>query len=249
MAASARTRLCAAYQYPRERAGTTGCGHARGKCPYGAHLCAKCGKWGHGFFDCTAPLSEQWGNDWYKVDGIPFHYNVPKPPPPPKSSTEEKRRRVAPPTPPAIPDRSSRSAIATGSDQPYASSVPPPEPTVSKKEKPFNVFGAPAKTGGHKGYGKGNYGTPIPVPQRVDCADPIAAPPPFPATSADVTSWMEAFTPFHPTNCTPPEVGQDVLWRGFKKGRNGNTSTRCEYFNGTVHGLDIEDDELYVYVS
>ena len=50
---------------------------------------------------------------------------------------------------------------------------------------------------------------------------------------------------------SPPEVGESVLWRGVKKGRKGHPSTKCEYFNGTVRqmGVDEEDNELYLYLD
>ena len=47
----------------------------------------------------------------------------------------------------------------------------------------------------------------------------------------------------------PPEIGQAVLWRGFKTGRSGNPSTALEYINGTVRDLQFEGNELYVYVT
>ena len=37
-----------------------------------------------------------------------------------------------------------------------------------------------------------------------------------------------------PIACPPPEIGQQVLWRGFKYGRGGGQSTSVEYFNGSV---------------
>ena len=49
---------------------------------------------------------------------------------------------------------------------------------------------------------------------------------------------------------TPPEVGESVLWRGVKTGKHGNPSTKCEYFNGKVRHLKVEEDhELYLYVD
>ena len=74
-------------------------------------------------------------------------------------------------------------------------------------------------------------------------------PDPIAATQADLDEWMETFTPFDSTNCMPPEIGQQVWWRGFKTGCAGNPSTALEYFNGTVRDLQFEGSELYIYVT
>ena len=117
-----------------------------------------------------------------------------------------------------------------------------------------------------KGYGKGNFGTPIPPPERVSmqvsatssssCSWELAAPivdtvppDPIPATQAEIDAWMASLEPITPSNCQPPEIGQTVLWRGFKTGRRGNPSTAFEYFNGTVRDLNFEGNELIVYVT
>ena len=48
----------------------------------------------------------------------------------------------------------------------------------------------------------------------------------------------------------PPEVGESVLWRGVKTGKHGNPSTKCEYFNGEVRHMQVEEDgELYLYID
>ena len=48
----------------------------------------------------------------------------------------------------------------------------------------------------------------------------------------------------------PPATGQEVLWRVFKTGRSGNPyDFELEFFNGTVHDVQFEGDELYVYVT
>ena len=40
------------------------------------------------------------------------------------------------------------------------------------------------------------------------------------------------------------------MWRGVKTGRNGQPSTKCEYFNGKVRHMAVDDDhELYLYVD
>ena len=49
---------------------------------------------------------------------------------------------------------------------------------------------------------------------------------------------------------TPPEVGESVLWRGVKTGKHGNPSTKCEYSNGKVRHMQVEEDgELYLYID
>ena len=119
---------------------------------------------------------------------------------------------------------------------------------------------------GSKGYGQGNFGTAIPPPVAIPTPLPgqassgaslgadwteacATAPDPIPATPADVEEWLTTFTPFTASNCMPPEIGQQVLWRGFKTGRSGSASTALEYFNGTVRDLQFEDNELFVYVT
>ena len=48
----------------------------------------------------------------------------------------------------------------------------------------------------------------------------------------------------------PPDIGQEVLWRGFKTGKSGNPSTKVEYFNGRVRDLQFDEgNELYLYVT
>ena len=47
----------------------------------------------------------------------------------------------------------------------------------------------------------------------------------------------------------PPEVGESVLWRRVKTGRAGFPSTTCEYFNGKVHRVEVEDNEIYLHVD
>ena len=75
-------------------------------------------------------------------------------------------------------------------------------------------------------------------------------PPSIAATEEMVQEWIrDNFTPFIPTSSTPPEVGDWVLWRGYKLGPNGNASTKCEYFNGIVHTIQVEYNELYCYVT
>ena len=121
---------------------------------------------------------------------------------------------------------------------------------------------------GCKGYGKGNYGTEIPGPQLISPPQDVNTearydgpttvpscrwngdfPKPEKVSEATVHEWMSSFKELIPSHSTPPLVGEDVLWRGFKKGKKGHQSTEVEYFNGTVHGSEYEDGELYLYVS
>ena len=77
-------------------------------------------------------------------------------------------------------------------------------------------------------------------------------PVPIPATTEQVDEWVA--TSFKQltnisTKC-PPEIGETVLWKGVKRGRGGNPSGKCEYFNGTVRNVQVEEDlEIYVYID
>ena len=44
-------------------------------------------------------------------------------------------------------------------------------------------------------------------------------------------------------------MGESVLWRGVKTGKQGGVSTKLEYFNGKVHQIYVEDGEVYLYVD
>ena len=74
----------------------------------------------------------------------------------------------------------------------------------------------------------------------------------MPATTELVEQWVsENFKQL--TNIStkiPPQIGESVLWRGVKTGRAGNPSTSCEYFNGKVRMLRVEEDnELFLYID
>ena len=82
--------------------------------------------------------------------------------------------------------------------------------------------------------------------------DDPSIPPPIPATTEEVEEWFSgSFKKL--TNISrksPPEVGESVLWRGVKTGKHGYPSTQCEYFNGKVRYMQVEDDsELYLYTD
>ena len=77
-------------------------------------------------------------------------------------------------------------------------------------------------------------------------------PEPIAATSELVEQWVsEGFRKLSNISTKiPPEVGESVLWRGVKIGKSGNPSTKIEYFNGKVRGVDVEEDhEVYIYVD
>ena len=80
------------------------------------------------------------------------------------------------------------------------SSIVNPSVPMSSMQEEGDASGPSLPEGGHKGYGKGNFGTAIPPPEVVDQGDADEVPPPIPATTADVESWMQTFTPFHATN-------------------------------------------------
>ena len=127
---------------------------------------------------------------------------------------------------------------------------------------------------GWKGEGTCNYGVAIPPPTLVDASDlPEEArlhtsssvlqgedpswaegeiPPPILATSYEVEMWMqESFRKL--TNLStksPPEVGESVLWRGVKTGKRGQPSTKCEFFNGKVRGIHVDEDgDLHLHID
>ena len=131
---------------------------------------------------------------------------------------------------------------------------------------------------GMKGEGKGaNYGVVIPPPMKVDPADVPGAvpkdsaktsfykrpatsqeippsaniPDPIKSTKDQVEDWIA--THFRPlrnlSQKLPPEIGESVLWRGVKTGKSGGQSTVVEYFNGTVHHIEVENDQCFLYVS
>ena len=95
---------------------------------------------------------------------------------------------------------------------------------------------------GFKGYGKGgNYGEVVPPPRRLDTATAsasgtLALRPLTPyargPTEDEIAEWMERFEAL-PATPYPIEVGNVVLWRGFKKGKKEGASTSEEFFRCT----------------
>ena len=128
---------------------------------------------------------------------------------------------------------------------------------------------------GYKGEGKrGNYGVVIQPPQLVSPdsvpkdpqqaasssshgggapPDPPLIPTAIAASTEQVEEWVQAsFRPLRNlSGKSPPEIGDNVLWRGVKVGKHGYPSTVVEYFNGKVQHLEVstEDGELYFYVD
>ena len=107
------------------------------------------------------------------------------------------------------------------------------EPTA-KVSTPAAAESRPS--GGFKGYGKGNFGVPVPAPCPLD---PATERPEYPfarqATEEEIAQWMKTFKKLQPPGSRTIKVGQEVLWRGFKK-----DSTKEEYFHGEVHKI-IQD--------
>ena len=82
---------------------------------------------------------------------------------------------------------------------------------------------------------------------------PEGCPEPEKPTSLQVEQWVNSeYMPM--TNLSwesPPRVGQQVLWRGVKKGKRGGDSTKTEYFNGKIHAVtnDVLGDEFWAIVT
>ena len=80
----------------------------------------------------------------------------------------------------------------------------------------------------------------------------MTMPPAIAATTEEVEEWMRSgFKKL--TNIStksPPEVGEPVLWRGVRTGKQGGMSTKVEFFNGKVRYMQVEEDnEVYLYVD
>ena len=139
---------------------------------------------------------------------------------------------------PAVPKRT-----------PKPPDLPPPAAALSSQPPVFV---------GTKGYGsKANYGIAIPPPEIVPSAEQegsfavslsavvaacsalptvysgqdTACPDPIPVTPEEIEEWMSGtFSPVAFSNQQPPEVGDEVLWRGCKVGKKGRQSTAVAYF-------------------
>ena len=100
---------------------------------------------------------------------------------------------------------------------------------------------------GFKGFGKGNLGIPLPMP---DAGRPLPVPHARLPASSEVQSWIDEY--FEELSCSAgsvPRKGDVVLWRGFKKGRRGFTSTTVEFFRGEVHEIIKDAHETFYSVS
>ena len=77
------------------------------------------------------------------------------------------------------------------------------------------------------------------------------APCPIMPTTEEIESWMQStfrkLTNF--STKSPPEVGESVLWRNVKTGKHGQPSTKVEYFHGKLKAVQVEDNEMYIYID
>ena len=101
-----------------------------------------------------------------------------------------------------------------------------------------------------KGRGKfASLGVPIPPPQPIDEPVPEPAPEPIRATPQMVEEWIEEeFKRFKPNNSHPPQLNDEILWRGLKRGRSGAVSTQVEYFNDVVRDMETDSDGNVFYM-
>ena len=87
--------------------------------------------------------------------------------------------------------------------------------------------------------------------KKEDPQDDVEIPPPLPATTEDADMWMSSgFRKL--TNMStnmPPEIGESVRWRGVKTAPKGQPSTKCEWFNGKMHFVQVDDNEIFVYID
>ena len=226
-------KYCGPYQQKREVKGRTNCPYTRKQCPWGLHACEVCGAIGHGAEECWLRAEEE------DVEGPP--------------------QEPAPPLP----------AMVATSKQPATI----PVPAMAKPQQPQPEF---VPGFGKKGEGKGaNYGIGIPPPCPVPLAHvplqqpssssaaaetakvdhpaspPRMPPPPIMATTEEVEEWLTSgFKKLKEISTkSPPEVGESVLWRELKTGKQGGQSTKVEHFNGKVHGVIVEDGEVYLYID
>ena len=232
MASQRPVLYCPEYQKKREVKGRTCCPYTKWACPHGQHNCQACGRPGHGSADCRA---------------VPPSQEVPAP-----AVSQE-----------AAPSASASSARPSSAPTPTESR---PQPSVVPAAPQFG------KGFGFKGVGKeGNYGVgiqptfsvpPEEIPESLrpeifvppaEAAEPPAeeeyVPCPIMPTTEEIESWIQC-TFRKLTNLStkcPPEVGESVLWRGVNAGNHGYTTV--EHFNGKVRGVQVENNELYIYID
>jgi hypothetical protein len=118
------------------------------------------------------------------------------------------------------------------------------------KESPAS---AKSLVAGFKGYGKaGNYGVFVPPPRPLDPATESAkgslAPFARGPTEDEIAAWMSNFEILQPMVNPIVEVGQVVLWRGYKMRASGGASTNEEFFRGEVHRIIPDDGNGTRYV-
>ena len=244
MATYSRVRLCRGYQSERIVKGVPNCGYTKTGCSFGAHRCSKCGRFGHDRSDCQNP--QDLGPAWCFENHVIEMAGCRMPPPPVRRShTDSKHRRQDNPVPPPPPAPwamacHSKSASPAGPAS-SASPLPPPPPP------PHACASMEPGACGSKGYGKGNYGTEIPGPSLISAPQDVTTgaryvgpttvphyrwaepmPEPVKVTEAIVQEWLLTFKELTPTHSTPLLVGEDVVWRGFKKGK---TAIRAPMLN------------------
>ena len=67
-------------------------------------------------------------------------------------------------------------------------------------------------------------------------------------TEHEIAEWMTSFEILPPMVNPIIEVGQVVLWRGYKMGASGGASTTEEFFRGEVHKIIPDDGSGTRYV-
>ena len=111
-------------------------------------------------------------------------------------------------------------------------------------------------TTGFKGFGKGNFGIVLPVPSSMVTSSKASSPIPYARCpeASEVEQWINDHyeklrARGRATTGRSPRIGEVVLWRGFKTGKNGGASTAVEYFRGEVHEIIEDGQETYYSVS
>ena len=220
--------FCGPYQQARLVKGRPMCLYTRLSCPNGLHACQSCGKPGHGAEECRLTAAQP----------VLVPRRLPLPPP---AATTESWTDTWPVFEPVevtsqavfVPGFGSK---GEGKSANYGLSIAPPS-LVPPAALPAAVQQASSSSGLH--------GAEAPP------SDPLI-PPPIPATSELVEEWVSTNfkSLLNISTKTPPEVGDNVLWRGLKTSKRGGPSTAVEFFNGKVHHMQMEaDNELYLYID
>ena len=258
-----QSRFCAFHQHKRVIAGRPQCIHSARTCPYGMHRCAHCGKAGHGRDDC-ARLGEP--PICSSIDLAPQPPSFPPVPPAPPETSPSSPKRVRKMAPPVARGYEGATPKSTTKSTPEQPAVEPPWRSSVPDQLCKNEAGSSAFIPS-KGVGKFmNFGVTIPVPspviasarQRKPIPTKIEQLPPHNAqvvstsaastdawvvqpvwvTEEEVQEWYaDGYRALKFSRKEPCEVGDDVLWKGFKKGRNGGVSVVPEFFNGVVHHM------------